>query len=250
MLGTSRAPTEQTTPDVINAQLGRNAIARRRKPLDPTLNEVYKVMASDERQWETAMDEPLFQYKKHHAGVGLDANVMEVLPSLDGLNPDTVWSEVRYAGLSVQSVPFKPNKKIAVKQSGKGRILNTGMESIRAGEHVELYAMRDGEAKRWKSTDPRKRLMAGTRSARHSKRYITRRFEMYKDLALKTKLIASERTNFDNIPATITLAAFEKIVNAIDKFRSEHQPATIGIALQTAAPRQMFEVLLSQTVPG
>jgi hypothetical protein len=249
MLGTSRAPTEQTTPDVINAQLGRNAIARRRKPLDSNVEEVYKVTASDERQWETAMDEPLFQYRKHHAGVGLDANVMEVLPSLDGLNPDTVWSEVRYAGLSVQSVPFKPNKKIAVKQSGKGRILNTGMESIRAGEHVELYAMRDDEAKRWKSTDPRKRLMAGTRSSRHGKRYITQRFDLFSNSPATKKITASERTIFQSIP-TMPSTDFEKIVNAIDKFRSEHQPATIGIALQTAAPRQMFEVLLSQTVPG
>jgi len=246
MLGTARAPSEQTTPDVINAQLGRNAVSRRRNPNKDLPDAVYRVTANDECQWETAMDEPVYQYRKHHAGVGMDANVMDVLPSLDGLNPDTVWSEVRYAGLSVQSVPFKPNKKIAVKQSGKGRMLNTGTESIRAGEHVELYAMQTGEAKKWKATDPRKRLMAGTRSARHGKRYISKR---YADYDAKKKVTPAE-TEIFSVFNNVAPETFAQYVNAIDKFRSEHQPATIGVALQTAAPRQMFEILLSQTVPG
>ena len=253
MLGSSRAPKEQSTPDVINAMFGRDAVAKRRTKFKVnTVKGHYQVTNSDCDQWQTDMDEFLFQYITQNAGAGMDGNIMQVLPSLDGLDPNKIWDTVRYAGLSVQSVPYKVNGRIAVKMSGKARIQNTGKETFRPGQAIELYSMTEEDSAIWKATDPRKRIVPGVRPYMHGKSHVANLF----DTTLASGSDITKNLIKDTL-AAITLytgapsdGKLRDLAGKMEHLRVLQQPRIIGIALAAARPKQYFEILLSQQVPG
>jgi hypothetical protein len=251
MLGSSRAPKQYSVPNVINAMLGRDAVSRRRQPFTHNFTKAkahWAVSNPDEDQWQTQVDEWLFQYIGQHAGAGMDTNIMQVLPSFDGLDPTELWDNVRIAGLSVQSVPYKVNGRIAVKMSGTARIQNTGKESIRAGQQIELYVMDDTESSAWKSTDPRKRIVPGIRPVAYGNAHIANLIRTKAPIPNSkegNKILdeIKKLTSSDPNYATDYVALTEKL-------RHYYQPHIVGTAIQAARPKQYFEIMLALQTPG
>jgi hypothetical protein len=243
----------QSIANAINAEMSKEDAARRRRgPVEDApqgvrldafdaARKAYACVESDELAFTTAVDEPVFS-AIHSGRMHADSDGrMQVLPTLNGLNPNTAWTHVRYAGVAIKQTNYAPNRPIAIKQSGKAKLLNTGTKVIRAGDWWELYAMPTTEANAFKKRHSTPRVMAGTRAASSNQCSLAYDIQQFED----------DPTNARGYftPYEYELLALNTAVGG-ERYRIERQSRVIGRALHTALPGQYAEVLLSQHVPG
>ncbi len=254
-MGTARGSTQMTTPDVINARFDNperrvNYYVNGRPPNDP----YGMITGTEEHHWTTTVNEPVFRFKHITRQSSLCDGNMLVLPTLNGLDYSKIWQDVAYAGCSVQSVNYAKNKPIAVKQSGKAKLLHTGSAPIHAGEWVELYAMDHAEAHSFKRKHDTQRIMAGLRSVipgtgQFDEDYAS--FVLVYDAIPRRPRLDRDYLDCEKIrEAKDAGGNLHQLLKLIDRYRAERQTQIIGKALGNAVPGQYFECLLSQLTPG
>jgi hypothetical protein len=170
----SRGSTEMTSCNAINAIIGQHSAFKRRANRIGTKTQspvqlAYAVGSNNEEAFSVQMDEPVFTFKRQgRTGEAIinPRSQLEVLPTLNGIDPDTdVWDTISYAGVAIRQTSFSNNKPVAVKLTGKAKLLNTGSATIPAGAWVELYVMQADEARTFKARYGTSRIMAGLREA-------------------------------------------------------------------------------------
>jgi hypothetical protein len=245
---------EQSHGTVFNAKLGHGAVHKRKRGATGSRAETapeaaarleYTPIASDEMGFSTAADEPVFMYTEWGRSQRDGDGLMEVLPTLNGLAPHDVWTHVKYMGVAVAQTNYAPDKAIAIKQSGKARLLNTGTATIRAGEWWELYAMSAREVSDYKKKYSTKRVLAGTRA------WAASRSDLHEILTQPNRnLSADERTAQTAIVAALGRNSIRDILTEVAKYKAEQSSRIVGMALHTAQPGQYAEVLLSLRAPS
>jgi hypothetical protein len=228
-----------------------------RRP-DRLSTEAYAIEISDEDLFTTGMNEPVYRQRKTNRTHELADGYMMVLPTLNGLHPSTAFDEVAFAGCSVKGVNYSRNKPIAIKQSGKAKLLHTGTKPIRAGQWVELYAMPIAEANAFKAKHNTTRIMAGIRETQPGVGDLYTKYGDY--LSARRGAIGELTDATDNEKALLKTMretsdagdpkGWMAFLKAADAYRAQRQTQVIGRALHNAHPGQYFEMLLSQHTPG
>jgi len=257
MNGTAIGTVEMTAPDMVNMRVaGPDAIRRRgnrdyMKTADPVAQEVFALQGTDSGAFSIGQNEPVFTMRKRGRNVEREDGRQQVLPTFNGFLPETVFEHLVFAGIAHKQTNYMPDVPIAIKQSGKAKLLNTGSAAIHSGEWVELYAMDTMEAKRFKRTFNTGRVMAGLRMAepkRSALRDALKAFRARPDT--KAGGFAPKTADDKLLHTIVSETTIESRLDAIDEYRAQHQSRVIGRALGTAAPGNYFELLISPIAPN